>query len=273
MPAVKLSELESVYSYIDGDMKLFYITAVILVFIFGTIIGSFLNVLIYRVPRGEDFVKGRSHCTSCGTTLKPLDLVPLFSWLFLGGKCRYCKTKISPRYIIVECLTGICYSLAFLKLGWSWQFLIAAVLFSILIILSVIDIDVTEIPYSCSVAVAVLGLICFVMSFVCPGFFGAFWYEHLIGAAIVALPFGILTYLGAMGGGDTQLVAAAGLMLGWAIVPSMFIAFVTGAVYGVFLKIFKKNSRVIFGPFLSFGIAVGTLWGNDLLGWYLGLLH
>lgn len=276
MPVLKLTELENIYSYMTAnagdEFRTAYITAAVLTFILGTVIGSFLNVLIYRLPRGENFVKGRSRCTSCGNTLKPLDLIPVFSWIFLRGRCRYCREKISPRYIFIELLTGICYSLAFLELGVSWQFLIAAVLFSSLIILSVIDLSFSEIPYSCSITVAVLGVVNFAVSFFCPGFFGAYWYEHLIGAVIVSLPFAVLCYFGAMGGGDVQLVAAAGLLLGWAIVPSVFIAFITGAFYGIYVKTFKRSKKISFGPFLSLGIAAGALWGNRIMEWYLGLI-
>lgn len=123
-----------------------------------------------------------------------------------------------------------------------------------------------EIPYWCSISIAVLGLISIFTVNNMP------WYEHLIGATVISVPFAVLAFLGAMGGGDVQLIAAAGLLLGWGIVPAALVGILTGAVYGVVHKAVTKNSEMCFGPFLSIGIAVGMLWGQDIIQWYVGLL-
>lgn len=240
--------------------------AAILFFILGSIIGSFLNVLIYRIPKKESIVKGRSHCTSCGKQIRNIDLIPIISYLMLGGKCRYCKKPISSRYMIVEFLTACSYLTAYLALGFSAELIYATVLFPVLITLSLWDLNHKEIPYTCSIIIGVLGIVSIFTSHL-P------WYEHLIGAVIVSIPFAVLCFLGAMGGGDVQLMAAAGLLLGWSIVPSALIGILLGAVFGLIVKAVTKSSVIVFGPFLSAGIFVGFLWGEKIINAYLGLIR
>ncbi len=240
--------------------------AAILFFILGSIIGSFLNVLIYRLPKKESIVKGRSHCTYCGKQILNMDLIPIISYIILRGKCRYCKKPISPRYMIVELLTACSYLAAYVALGYSAELIYAAILFPVLITLSLWDLNHKEIPYTCSIIIAVLGIISIFTSHI-P------WYEHLIGAVIVALPFGVLCFLGAMGGGDVQLMAAAGLLLGWSIVPSALIGIVLGAIFGLIVKAVTKSNVIVFGPFLSVGIFAGFLWGEGIINAYLGLIR
>ena len=134
----------------------------VLAFIFGSVIGSFLNVVILRTPRKESIITEPSHCFSCGHRLAWYDMFPIFSWIFLRGKCRYCKSKISPRYMIIEAITACLYCLAFIcfRFLWNgdvWKLVFSAILFPVLIVLSAIDIDHFEIPYWCSISVAVLG--------------------------------------------------------------------------------------------------------------------
>lgn len=202
----------------------------ILAFILGSVIGSFLNVVIYRTPAHMSIVNGPSHCFTCGERIKPYDLVPIFSWIFLGGKCRNCKAPISARYTFVEALTGFMFLAAYIRFSISWQLLIAIILFSVLIVLSFIDIDHLEIPYWCTITIALLGI---PMLFIEPDFP---WVEHLAGAAVIAVPFAVLALFGGMGGGDVQLMAAAGFLMGWEIIPSAIIGIVLGAIYGVISK-------------------------------------
>ncbi len=241
----------------------------VLFFALGSVIGSFLNVVAYRVPIKESLIKGRSHCTTCGKQILNRDLIPVFSWIFLRGKCRFCKNKISPRYMIVELISGLSYLAAYAILGFSLKLAFAAVLFPVLIVLSLWDIDRQEIPYTCSIIIGVLGIISLVISIFTADMP---WYEHLIGAAIVAVPFAILAFLGAMGGGDVQLMAAAGLLLGWSIVPAALIGILLGAVGGIIVKVVTKNNVICFGPYLSVGIAVGYLFGSQIISAYLGLM-
>lgn len=242
------------------------VSSAILFFLLGSVIGSFLNVLAYRIPIKESIVKGRSHCTTCGKQIKNIDLIPVFSWIFLGGKCRYCKSRISARYMIVELITGLSFLTGFLVLGLTPELAYGAILFPVLVILSLWDIDHKEIPYTCSILIALMGFVSIFTSQV-P------WYEHLIGAVIIAVPFGVLCFFGAMGGGDVQLMAAAGLLLGWSVVPAAMVGIILGALFGILVKAVTKKNVIVFGPFLSIGIGVGFLWGTDIINAYLGLIR
>lgn len=243
-----------------------YTVIAVIIFVMGSTVGSFLNVLAYRIPIKESIVKGRSHCTTCGKQILNRDLIPVFSWIFLRGKCRFCGEKISPRYMIVELICGISYLAAFLVLGLSIKLAFAVVLFPVLIVLSLWDIDRKEIPYTCSIIIAVLGLLSFLVK-------DMPWYEHLIGMAVIAVPFAVLCFLGAMGGGDVQLMAAAGLLLGWSVIPAAMIGIILGAVVGVIIKVKTKLNIICFGPFLSVGIACGLIWGQDIIEGYLSLIR
>ena len=233
--------------------ELYYAVICILVFIFGSCIGSFLNVVIYRTPLIMSIVNGPSHCFTCGERIKPYDLIPIVSWLFLGGKCRNCKAKISGRYTVVEALTGLLFLAAYLRFDFSLQMLVAVIYFSLLIVLSCIDIDHMEIPYWCTISIAVLGIATFFTEPQMP------WWEHLVGAVVIAVPFAILALFGGMGGGDVQLMAASGFMLGWKIVPSAVIGVIIGAVYGVIINLSdrklnrekKEKLKEIFAPWVE----------------------
>lgn len=203
----------------------FTITFIIMAFILGAVIGSFLNVVILRTPLKQSIVVNRSHCMTCGNQLKNIDLIPIFSYIFLGGKCRFCKSRISPRYWIVELLTALMYVLSVCTLGISVELMFTLVLFPVLIVASGIDIDHMQIPYTCSIIIAVLGVISIFTD-------SAPWHEHLLGAVCAAVPFAILAMVGAMGGGDLHLMTAAGLLLGWRIVPAAAIGIVLGAIGG-----------------------------------------
>lgn len=337
----------------------FTVTFMVMAFILGSVIGSFLNVVILRTPLKQSIVVNRSHCMSCGNQLKNIDLIPIFSYIFLGGKCRFCKSKISPRYWIVELLTAVMYVLSVCFLGISVELLYALILIPVLIVASGIDIDHMIIPFGCSITIAVLGVISIFTD-------GREWHEHLLGAVVIAVPFAILAIIGAMGGGDVHLMAAAGLLLGWRIVPAAAIGIVLGAIGGIitlirageslkpakkaieelvplwyeeqkangasvlegksdvlFGNIFKGKSdieetcpdeklwsgkpdinglneklselnvkdcalsfvfegdkvktvrckkQIVFGPYLSVGIAAAFLYGQQIIDWYLGLI-
>lgn len=206
----------------------------VFIFIFGSVIGSFLNVVIYRTPLHQSIITEPSHCFSCGNRLKWYDMFPIFSWLILRGKCRFCGARISPRYMIMETLCAVSYLGAYLVYGFSWEFAVACILFAVLIVLSGIDIDHFEIPYWCSITVAVLGIASFFIPW--GSAMSAPWYERLIAFGVVAVMFIILVLVGGMGGGDLQLMAGASLLLGYRVFPALFIGIVLGAVYGVIKK-------------------------------------
>ena len=206
-------------------------------FIFGSIIGSFLNVVILRTPLKQSIVTEPSHCFSCGHRLAWYDMFPIFSWLFLRGKCRYCKAKISSRYMIVEAVTAVSYCLAYLVFGFKWELAFSIVLFAVLVVLSGIDIDRFEIPYWCSIVTAVLGIASF---FVFPD---TPWYERLIALGVIAVLFVILVLVGGMGGGDLQLMLGASLLLGYKAFIALFIGIVLGAVYGIIKKAYDRKTE------------------------------
>lgn len=217
----------------------------VIAFIFGSIIGSFLNVVILRTPLHQSIITEPSHCFSCGHRLAWYDMFPIFSWLLLRGKCRYCGEKISPRYMIVEATTAVLYCLTYLLnilvYKQPWYYLaISAVLLAVLVVLSVIDIDHFEIPYWCSLTIAVLGIAAIFVFKETP------WYERLIAMGVVLVVFVILVLVGGMGGGDLQLMLGSSLLLGYKIFIALFIGILTGAIYGA-IKKFRdhKNERIV----------------------------
>ncbi len=241
---------------------LLYIT----IFIFGIVIGSFLNVCIYRIPKKEDIVKINSHCMNCDYKLKWYDLVPLFSYLFLGGRCRKCKTKISIQYPIIEGLNGCLYLLVVAVNGVTIESLLYCLMFSALLTLSVIDFRTYEIPLGINLFILALGLIRVALDY-------KNFLTYLIGFLSVS-GFLYLLYLltkgRGIGGGDIKLMAVSGLMLGWKLnILALAIGCIVGSViHLVRMKVSKENHILALGPYLSVGIMIACLWGNDLINWY-----
>lgn len=239
-----------------------------MIFLYGIIIGSFLNVCILRIPLKESIAKERSHCMSCGYQLAWYDLVPLFSYIFLGGKCRKCKKHISLQYPLVEALNGVLYVLIFLVNGWSIDSVIYCLLTSALIVLSVIDFRTYEIPIGINLFILALGLIHLV-------FHLGDWLEYGIGLLAVSGFLWLLYQLSggtAIGGGDVKLMGAAGLLLGWKLaIVAFFAGCIIGSVIHVArMKLSRAERRLAMGPYLAAGIFFAALWGNQFLNWYLG---
>lgn len=245
-----------------------YILIYLIIFLYGIVIGSFLNVCIYRLPKGENIATVGSHCMTCNHKLAWYDLFPLFSFIFLGGKCRYCKTKLSPQYPIIEGINGVFYVLIFLINGLTIESIIYSLTFSALLVLSVIDWRTYEIPFGINIFIFVMGVIITTMDY--PN-----WLSHLIGMVLVSgfLFIIILATSGrGMGGGDMKLMAAAGLLLGW---KNILLAFFLGCLFGsvIHLSLMKfagKGRQLAFGPYLAAGILVAMLYGEQLINWYLG---
>ena len=156
------------------------ISMYILIFLYGIVIGSFLNVVIVRVPRKESIVKVRSHCENCGYQLKWFDLIPIFSYLVLGGKCRKCKTKISAQHLVLEVLNGILYVFTFFIAGFSVPTILLCLLFSALLALSLIDFKTYEIPVGFQYVIFVLAVCRTILD-------RANWPEHVIGFFAVSV--------------------------------------------------------------------------------------
>lgn len=246
----------------------FYVT----IFVFGIVIGSFLNVLIYRIPRHENIAVVRSHCMQCGYQLKWYDLFPIFSYLFLRGKCRKCKAKISVQYPLVEALNGILYVAVFAFIyQQTTDSLLCCVLYcmlgSALLALSVIDFRTYEIPVGFNLFIGLLGVARIVTDY-------ENWLQYVIGGVSVSLFLLLLFVLSngqAIGGGDVKLMAACGLLLGW---KSIILAFCIGCLLGgiihpIRMKIAGEGRVLAMGPYLSIGVMIAALFGTQLINQYL----
>ena len=242
----------------------------IIIFLFGITVGSFLNVLIYRIPKKEEFVKTRSHCMSCGYQLEWYDLIPIFIWLSLGGKCRKCKSKISAQYPLIELLNGILWLLSFLFYDLSITTLLYCGLFSSLIALSVIDFRTYEIPVGFNIFILVLGTIRVITDY-------RSWPEYVIGLVSVSVPLLLIFYATkgrGIGGGDVKLMGAVGLLLGWKlIVLAFFLGCLLGSVIHIArMKISGESHVLAMGPYLSAGIVIAVLFGERIISAYFGYL-
>lgn len=263
-------------------MELFFM---IILFITGLVMGSFYNVVIYRVPEGKSIIKPRSSCTSCGTVLNAADLIPVFSYLALKGKCRTCKAKISAQYPLVELLTGLMFVILYLKFGFTVELFFSIYLMSVLLIVFFIDLKHKIIPNGLVITGLIGGAAFFVVRFWYHDAIlnGAAWYSPLLGMVatsgfllIIAL-LGMLVYKGeAMGMGDVKIFLPIGLFLGLKLgIMALVFSVVIGGLSGMFLiltKLKDRKSQIPFGPFIVAGTFLSLLCGQEVLMWYMGTL-
>jgi leader peptidase (prepilin peptidase)/N-methyltransferase len=246
--------------------------------LFGLLIGSFLNVVIWRLPRGESIVSPPSHCPSCDAEIAPYDNIPVISWVILRGRCRHCGAGISIRYPLVEAACAGLWIAMGLRFGATWELPAYLVLVSALLALSLIDFDTFLLPnkivYPLTVAlVALLGLAAVLDDA------GDDFVRALLGG-LAAFGFFLVVHLIAprgMGFGDVKLSFSLGVALGWiswgSVFVGLFLGFLLGAVIGVVLiatKVRSRRDHVPFGPFLAAGTVLGILFGQALLDLYLG---
>ena len=251
-------------------LLLLEIVPYIVIFIFGIIIGSFLNVCIYRIPLHQSIVTVSSHCMTCGRKLKWYDMIPVFSWLLLGGKCRSCKSKISLQYPVIESLNGILYVVICLVNGMDLFSLIYCLMTSALLTLSLIDWRTYEIPPGINAFLFILGVAAAVLD-------RGNLLSHLAGMVCVSGFLGILYLMSrgrAIGGGDIKLMFACGLILGW---KQIILAFLLGCIIGSVIHLIRirvqgEGHVLAMGPYLSAGIFLAVLWGNAWISWYISLL-
>ena len=251
------------------------IISIVILGLLGLIVGSFSNVCIYRIPRNESIIYPASHCPKCLKTIKPIDNIPLLSYILLKGRCRHCKSKISIQYPMVEFLTGLTYLIIYLIYGLSFQTLIYIILSSALIIIAFIDLNQQIIPDVISLPGIVIG---FILSF----FVSYISFVDSILGIVVGGEIILIIGMGgsaiykkeAMGGGDVKLAAMIGAFLGWRyIIISLFLGFFLGALIGIILivtKIKKREDVIPFGPFIILGSFITLLWGKKIISWYLG---
>ena len=250
-------------------MDTIQLTINIITFFYGIVIGSFLNVCIYRIPKKENIVNVSSHCMSCGHKLQWYELVPLFSFLFLRGKCRKCKAKISVQYPLIEAANGILYVLIVILNGINIDTLLYCLLASALLTLSMIDIKTFEIPLGMNIFILTLGLIRVF-------FHLGEWADHVIGFFCVSMFLYLLIFFTkgkAIGGGDMKLMAASGLFLGWkGIILAFLLACILGSVVHLLRMLITKCNHVLaMGPYLSIGIFIAMLFQDKFITWYLTL--
>lgn len=251
-------------------LLLLEIVPYIVIFIFGITIGSFLNVCIYRIPLHQSIVTVSSHCMTCGRKLKWYDMIPVFSWLLLGGKCRSCKSKISLQYPVIESLNGILYVVICLVNGMDLFSLIYCLMTSALLTLSLIDWRTYEIPPGINGFLFILGVAAAVLD-------RGNLLSHLAGMVCVSGFLGILYLISrgrAIGGGDIKLMFACGLILGW---KQIILAFLLGCIIGSVIHLIRirvqgEGHVLAMGPYLSAGIFLAALWGNAWISWYISLL-
>lgn len=242
--------------------------------LFGLVIGSFLNVVIYRLPRGQSLVKPRSRCTSCGEEIRWYDNVPVLSWIALRAKCRACGEGISVRYPMVEALTGGSFALAAWRFGVEWELLLAWFVVAVLISLALIDLDHMIIPHAITLPGIVIGMGAAI------ALHPSDWWVFLAsgaGAALFCFVLAVAWPGGGMGGGDVTMAMFLGGVLGFpAVLVAFFLAFLLGSVVGVYIIIILKKSRktkVPFGPFLSVGGFVALFFGEAIANGYLDLFR
>ena len=250
---------------------LFLLNILPLVFLtlLGLCVGSFCNVLILRIPREEEFVKTPSHCFSCGHSLSWYENIPLVSWLVQGGKCRHCGAAISKQYPIVEGLNGAMWLLTALLFPGDWaQIAIYCALFSLLMVLSVIDWRTFHIPNGLNLAIFILGVVSLALDL-------EHWLSHVIGMVSVSglfLLLHILTGGAGLGMGDVKLMFGAGLLLGGGrTLLAMLVGSLSGAVIHSLRMRRGAGRKLAFGPYLAAGIWVSALFGEWFIDFYLWL--
>ena len=256
----------------------------ILLFVAGAVVGSFLNVCIYRWPRKEKIGLTRSRCPYCKQTIQWYDNIPFISYLLLGGKCRYCKKRISFRYFIVELLSAVSLCLTWRQFG-PIAGGILFVFIALLIIGSFVDLEFFIIPDSVTLGGIVIGLAAGTLY---PALLGAgCWWQGLLKSVLgVVIPAGVL-YLTAitatmvlkkeaMGMGDVKLIGMIGSFIGWPMgLFTIFAGSLLGSIGGIALIVMRKTDlkgKIPFGPYLALGAVISLFWGRTIINWYLGLL-
>ncbi len=244
------------------------ITYTVFALLFGLVLGSFYNVVGLRVPKKESIVTPPSHCTSCNRRLKLMDLIPIFSYLFLRGKCRGCGVKISPIYMVTELVTGVLFAFAYWQIGWNPELVVALLFISLLVIINVSDIAYMLIPDKV--------LLFFLPLLIAARIFAPIdnWWDSIAGAFI---SFGLLLLIsiiskGGMGGGDIKLFFLIGLVLGTLdAILTLFLASVIGMIVGVIILKLRGQGRktpVAFGPSIALAAIIVYFYSEQMVNWY-----
>ena len=241
----------------------------IFAFIVYACVGSFIGVCADRMPRGEQIYKGRSHCDSCGRELKAWELIPILSYVLLGGRCKRCRKRIPVSNLLIELATSVLGTLAIIMYGLTVQGIAFSIITCILIEIAIVDYKTMEISDLVSLMIAVIGIALMI--------YDESYIPSLIGMVCVSLPFLVFALLKTMGFGDVKLMAAVGLLLGYkGVLLAAFFGIVIGSVAAAVMKIKNTKgwkSEIAFGPYLCVGTYISMLFGERLLTLYLSLLQ
>ncbi len=252
------------------------------VVLLGLALGSFFNVCIYRIPRGESVVTPPSHCPRCGKRIRAYDNIPVLSYVLLRGRCRDCRRPISPRYAVVEALTALLFVAVYARFGLDWSTVNGLVFVSLVLVMALIDVDHQIIPFRLSIPGLALGL---AGSLLPPGRLADAAVGAAAGAAFVLFAWSLWRFVlrpvfrrfgvdqrEGIGGGDLPFAAMLGAFLGWrSLIVALFAAVIAGVVVGAVLRYTGRNTRgqpMPFGPFLAAGGLVGLFVGPEVYGWY-----
>lgn len=257
-----------------------------LLFVLGAVIGSFLNVCIYRLPMEQSIVRGRSHCMNCGGELRPGDMVPIISYLLLRGRCRHCDAAFSLRYPLVELISGVVFVWTLLTVGLGPELIKGLIFASFLIVITFIDLDHQLIYDRVLLWLGGLGLLMYPLKYYFNDLLQLMgiplayvtlnisWLDPVLGFLAGGLPMLVIALLarGGMGGGDIKFAAAFGIWLGWkftllALVLSFFIGGTVSSLL-LLLRIRGRKDMIPFGPFLALGAWLSFLYGGEILRWY-----
>jgi leader peptidase (prepilin peptidase) / N-methyltransferase len=248
----------------------------IIIFVIGAVIGSFLNVCIYRVPRKLSVISPASRCPSCNMPIKPYDNIPFLSYILLGGKCRVCKAGISFRYPLVELLNAALFVFVVWRFGFAWHTVIYGILCSALVVITFIDLDFQIIPDAITLPGILIGIVA--GSLLMPDPFIRYSLLGFKASVTGLLTGGGLFYAiailsrGGMGGGDIKMMAMVGALMGWkSVLLTIFLGSLTGAVFGIFLMISQgkgRKTKIPFGPFLALGTVITLFYGQEIFSWY-----
>lgn len=275
-------------------MNLYFVFIVSAFALFGLAFGSFANVVIWRLPRGESFVTPPSHCPACGTDIRWYDNIPVVSWMVLGGRCRDCSEPISARYFFVEIACGVLFVLAAITFGPTPRGVAAAMLFWFLLVLSAIDIDHYRLPNGLVGALAALGLLGAsvaqftavpVVPLLGPAEGEGILFQPLAMAIVgmvlggglsggIAFLYSLIRRRRGLGMGDIKLLAVLGLFLGPYVIIALFLGSIAAAIGGL---VFRRGAalsehRLPFGPYLAAAAALVSMYGPALVSWYLQLV-
>jgi len=247
--------------------------------LFGLAVGSFLNVVIWRLPRGKSIISPASRCPSCDTPIRALDNIPVLSYIALGGKCRYCKARISPRYPLVEAMNAGLWALMYWRFGMGWHLPVYLAFVSALVAITFIDLDFQIIPDSITLPGIPLGILAgiFLLPDPLARMLHLGWKGSLGGAALGFTLFYAVAVLsrGGMGGGDIKFMAMSGAVTGWkGVLMTTFLGSLAGSAIGIFLVAARgkgRKAKIPFGPFLALGALLTLLFGQEIFRWYVNV--